>query len=306
MCGVLSLCGWTASGVDRPAERAGEPDGLGERLARGRLIEGGTPHRLIHFTFDDGPDPENTPRLLDALDEAGIKATFFFSASRFESGARRNEGSVELAREVLARGHQVGSHSVDHVKMWKLSPEELRAQLDKSARLFEEVFGKRTWLFRPPYGARSSRVDRMLAERGYTTVLWNIGLADWVERPPEALLETWHKVLARREREDGERGGVVLLHDTHAWTVEAFSLIYEDIQRRNCELLAAGEELYDVVDDLSLFHQARGEAPPGKAAGPAVPARARLQKRQARLRAQAAVRCAADEAEPAESSEAAL
>ena len=78
------------------------------------------------------------------------------------------------------------------------------------------------------------------------------------------------KVLARNQRRDGQRGGVVLLHDTHSWSVEAFRLIMRDLERRNCELLSGDEELYDVVDSLAPFFVPAAGAPPGAPAPPAV------------------------------------
>ena len=92
----------------------------------------------------------------------------------------------------------------------------------------------------------------MLAAGGYTTVMWNIGLADWVERPAEEVERTFWKVLERNERE-GQRGGIVLLHDTHAWSVEGFARILASLSERNCDLLLRGEELYDIVDSLDPF-----------------------------------------------------
>ena len=270
------------------------PAGLGQALSGGQVITGVTPHRIIHFTFDDGPDPRNTPRLLDRLDQAGVKATFFFSASRFTGQNRRHAQAPALAREVLRRGHHVGSHSVRHQRMARLRPSALRQELDASERLFGAVFGANTALFRPPFGSRNRALDRMLGERGYTTVMWNLGLADWVQRPPQDLLQTFIKVQAREARR-GSPGGVVLMHDSHAWTVEAFELIHAHLQARNCELLAQGGELFEVVDDLRDFlvpaprHGAAADAPPAR-----VPAGA-LAARQARLRARARERCGGPE-----------
>jgi len=252
-------------------------------LGNGLIISGATPHRLIHFTFDDGPHPQYTPLLLDKLDKAGIKATFFFSASRFESRHSRNKRAEQIAREVLRRGHTVGSHSVAHIRIAQLSAREALQQLDDSERLFEKVFGRRTWLFRAPFGSRSSFIDRTLAERGYTTVMWNIGMADWVSHSAEQILNTFKRVLARNEREEGQRGGVVLLHDTHPWSVEAFDLIVKFLSAENCRILEQNGELYDVVDDLSLFYQPRNQHHPSTVAPPAPSDQRLFKERQAQL-----------------------
>jgi peptidoglycan/xylan/chitin deacetylase (PgdA/CDA1 family) len=223
---------------------------LGPALPGAGLITGATPRRMLHFTFDDGPTYENTPRLLDDLDRAGIKATFFFSTSRFASRERRNAHAVELAREVARRGHQLGAHGFDHVHMARLRPPALRSELSSSEAMFQQAFGARTRWFRPPYGSRNRALDGMLREGSYLTVMWNVGLADWVAHDPDELRKIFWRVLLRNERLDGERGGVVLLHDSHDWSVQAFERIADSIAARNCQLLTQGEELYDVVDSL--------------------------------------------------------
>jgi peptidoglycan/xylan/chitin deacetylase (PgdA/CDA1 family) len=243
---------------------------LGARVQGAGVITGATTHRILHFTFDDGPDPRDTPALLDALDRIGAKATFFFSTIRFAKKNSRNAHASDLAREVARRGHPIGSHSYEHHRMHAMKPAALQEQLAKSDEHFEKIFGARTSLFRPPHGSRNEELDAMLAERRDATVMWNIGMADWVQRPPEQIRMTFFRVLERNEAERGERGGVVLLHDTHEWSIRAFELITAELQKKNCELLARGEELYDLVPDLSWFV---GE-PPAEA----------LRQRQAALR----------------------
>ncbi len=275
----------------RASRGNGQPEGLGGGLKGGLIITGATPHRLIHFTFDDGPDPELTPRLLDKLDTAGVKATFFFSASRFRAQRRHSAKTAQIAREVLRRGHSVGSHSVIHRRMARMNGATLRDQLEESDRLFRRVFGFPTHLFRPPFGSRARRVDRMLAARGYTTVLWNIGMADWVSDSAPQVLQTFRRVMARVQREKGQRGGVVLLHDTHSWSVDAFELIHAHLLTRNCELLARSEELYDIVPDLSLFFVPRGASQPPDFA-PEAPSQPEVfAARQAQLRRETKRRC---------------
>ncbi len=244
------------------------------------MVGGATPHRILHFTFDDGPDEKLTPRLLDLLDQAGWKATFFFSTSRFDPKQRRNAFAPAMALEVARRGHQLGSHGFQHQRMSRLKPPQLREQLDQSDAMFRRVFGTRTFLFRPPFGSRNAALDQMLADEGYVTAMWNLGMADWVAREPALLRMTFWRVLERNEAERGERGGIVLMHDTHAWSIDAFGLIAESIQARNCELLQnRGEELYDVVDSM---------APWVKPLSPDTHA-----KRQQDLRQRTAARCAA-------------
>ena len=192
----------------------------------------------------------------------------------------------------MRRGHVIGSHGRDHVALTRVSGEALDLQVDDADDAFFAVLGLRPRLFRPPGGARSPRTDAYLAGRGYTTVLWNVGTGDPQVDTPEAVLDSFRRVLAWREREDGSRGGIVLLHDIHRWSLEAFPRIVALVDARNCDLLRRGEELYDFVDDPALFVVRR---PEGAAASDAAPPLELepdvLAARQERARARAEARC---------------
>ncbi|HJL05253.1 MAG TPA: polysaccharide deacetylase family protein [Polyangiaceae bacterium LLY-WYZ-15_(1-7)] len=265
---------------------------VGEAFRGGRIVTGATPHRLILFTFDDGPDRRSTPRLLRYLDETGVRAVFFVTTSRIEGLGSRVDTQADILRDIARRGHLVGSHTVDHPQLPLLETDEAIAQIEESQAAIERVVGARPWLFRPPGGSRSPRVDRLLADRGYTQLLWNLGSGDFQVRTADDVVDTWRRVLERRERENGERGGIILLHDTHPWSVEAFPRIVDWLRRRNCELLDQGEELYDIVDDPALFFAARQSGDDASTeAAPATPTETVLALRQRRLRAEARQRC---------------
>jgi peptidoglycan-N-acetylglucosamine deacetylase len=261
--------------------------------AGGRIIEGATPHRLILFTFDDGPERRTTPLLLDRLDAVGIKAVFFLTASRIAGRNAAEREQATLAQEILARGHLVGSHTVDHLQLPLLDDTGATAQVLGAEQIFQRVLGFRPTLIRPPGGARSPRIDVLLAERNYTTVLWNLGAGDFQVKSANEVLDTFRKVLERRERENGDHGGIVLLHDTYAWSVDAFQLIWAELWARNCKLLERGEELYDVVSDLQYFFQPSDGAPTGTLALPARLPAPVFEERQAKLRRETAQRCSA-------------
>ena len=271
---------WASAALGQPDSTAAvERPGLAGEFLPGRILTGETRHRRIHFTFDDGPDGRTTPGLLNELDRLGIKATFFFSASRFRGVGSHVTHARDLAREVLRRGHSVGSHSADHERMRSMTLVQLQAQLEASDRLFNEIFGRRSYLFRPPWGSHSAALDALLSQRADTLVLWNLGMADWVQRPALELAQSFLRRMDRAEAETGQRGGVVLMHDTHPWSIEALPLIVNALRQRNCQLLAGSEELYDIVDDLRPWRVADD-------AWPELPAR------QAELRARTSTSCA--------------
>jgi peptidoglycan/xylan/chitin deacetylase (PgdA/CDA1 family) len=262
-------------------------DPMPEAMGHGRIVSGTTAHRTLHFTFDDGPSRRHTERLLDLLDEHHVRATFFLVARQLE-----HEEERRIARQIAARGHAIGLHSYEHERIDRMEPAALEADLDRSEALFVETFGARPFLFRPPYGHHSDTTDAIVSARGYTQVLWNLHGGDVTGHTPEAVLATFRAMLDRGERDPRGGGGVVLLHDTHPWTVEAFPLLMAELDARNCAALADGEELWDVAPDLSPWHQDLGRASAARSAR-----RMRLSEetwaaRQAELRAAAAARCA--------------
>jgi peptidoglycan-N-acetylglucosamine deacetylase len=277
---------------DAPLELAPEQahDALGHALRNGRIMTGATPHRLILFTFDDGPSRFTTPLLLDRLDAAGVRAIFFLTGSnkRGENVAERKH--QEIARETARRGHILASHGYMHQQLPLLDDTRALSELTQTEEIFEKILGKKPALFRPPGGAHSPRIDKLVAQRGYTMVLWNLGAGDFQVRTAAEVHQTWRAVLERREAQ-GERGGIILLHDTYAWSVEAFQLIVRDLLDRNCELLATDEELYDFVDDPALFFEARGTADASTVARPAKVDPRVIAARQARLRQDTEQRC---------------
>lgn len=275
----------------RPAAPSAGVAGMGEAFRDGMIMTGRTSHRLILFTFDDGPDRRNTPLLLDRLDAANVRAVFFLTAQRLLGRNLAERQQIELAREIQRRGHLIGSHTMDHEQLPLLDDAQVIQQVEGAEAVLEGILGARPWLFRPPGGARSPRIDQLLAARGYTSVLWNLGSGDFQVQTADEVFQTWLKVLERREHEFGERGGIVLMHDTYAWSVDAFQRIHDELMQRNCRLLEQGEELYDVVDDPSLFFTVRGDQHPSLEAPPAEPAPEVLAERQQELRAETALRC---------------
>jgi peptidoglycan-N-acetylglucosamine deacetylase len=267
-------------------------DSYAEAYKDGLVITGAAKNRILLFTFDDGPNKHTTPRLLEHLDAAGIRAVFFLTTSRMNGDNRREYQEREIAREIVRRGHIVASHTYDHLSLLSLESSKVRFELTESEQMFEIAFGERPWLLRPPGGNRSVRIDRLIAARGYTQVHWTLGAGDTQVKTPNEVAGTFWRVFERRERETGDRGGIILLHDIYHWSVDAFPLIVEEIRRRNCELLARNEELYEIVEDPALFFVARGDADPSDEAPAAELSPDALEARQAPLREETRQLCA--------------
>jgi peptidoglycan/xylan/chitin deacetylase (PgdA/CDA1 family) len=228
-------------------------DVTGLRFPSGLTIQGGSKHRAILFTFDDGPSRRTTPRLLDMLDDLGIKALFFVTSESFGNGNPWEREHAEIVRDIVRRGHLVGNHTETHRQLPLLGNEEIRAELAITERKLERAIGRTPRLIRPPGGALSHRVEQLLGDLGYTSVMWALYPGDLEVNTPEDLVRTFFRVLDRRERDTGDRGGIVLMHDTKRHSLEALPRLVRALQNRNCKLLERGEELYDIVDDLGYF-----------------------------------------------------
>jgi peptidoglycan/xylan/chitin deacetylase (PgdA/CDA1 family) len=229
------------------------PDATGLRFPSGLTIRGGTTHRAILFTFDDGPSRRTTPRLLDILDGLGIKAVFFVKTESFGNGNPWEREHAEIVREIVRRGHTIGNHTETHRQLPLLRNAEIEAELAVSERKIQRAIGSKPRLIRPPGGALSARVEQLLGEHGYTSVMWALYGGDLEVSTPEDVVRTFFRVLERREQEVGDRGGIVLMHDTKSHSLDAVPRLVSALQKRNCKLLEDDEELYDIVDDLGYF-----------------------------------------------------
>jgi peptidoglycan/xylan/chitin deacetylase (PgdA/CDA1 family) len=160
--------------------------------------------------------------------------------------------------------------------------------------LIARVTGRVPWLFRPPYGAMTALARDVCEARGLTQVGWTIGAADFIEQSPLGVVQTFRNKLDALEKR-GIRGGIVMLHDAKPWTAEALPFLLDWIRRRNCELLAADEELYELVDFDRFFRprrQVTGPLEPDRFYPAEEPSSADASAWQARVREDAARWCA--------------
>lgn len=161
----------------------------------------------IAMTFDDGPSPETTPRLLDILKQRNIKATFFMIGQN----AERNPAIV---KRILAEGHEIGNHSWTHPQLSKLSDDRVTEEINKTQAAIKDASGYTPVLLRPPYGAITTRQKEWIEKQfGLSVIIWSVDPFDW-KRPGASVIED--RILA------GARpGAIVLSHDIHKQTVDA-------------------------------------------------------------------------------------
>ena len=168
------------------------------------------------LTFDDGPHPEGTPTILDILDAAGVKATFFLVGEQVER-------HPDVAAEVAARGHAIAVHCHRHRVQLRLSETALRDDLDRALAAIAAATGARPTLHRPPLGIYSAAGLRITREAGLQPLLWSRWGTDWRRWTTPARI-------ARRASKDLGTGDVILLHDADHYSAK-------DSWRRTAEAL---------------------------------------------------------------------
>jgi peptidoglycan/xylan/chitin deacetylase (PgdA/CDA1 family)/outer membrane lipoprotein-sorting protein len=196
------------------------------------LVRGPQSSGVVALTFDDGPDPEFTPAVLDALDAVGAKGTFFVVGSRVAA-------APEVARGIVERGHQIGHHSYDHQWTKMFSRARLREDYERGARAIREAAGVVPRFFRPPVGIVAPEVLDMVASAGATVATWSVRPFDGrINDAPEVRRRVASKISA---------GDIVLLHDGSLRpgrvppAVAALPGILDDLKARNLRSVTLAE-----------------------------------------------------------------
>lgn len=197
--GAGSGLGWRArnAGADRAAPEAQKLAGTSSGQQR-IVWSVDTASPVAALTFDDGPDPDFTPRILEVLDAYSVTATFFSLGHNAAQHPR-------LLREVVAAGHEIGSHGWKHLNLSQTTAEETRREIVQGTELVEDHAEARVRAFRPPYGRFNEIAVRLLAERQQDMYVWS------VTRGELAWQEPWR--VARHVIESTRPGDIVDLHD---------------------------------------------------------------------------------------------
>lgn len=212
--------------------------------------------REVLFSFDDGPLPGTTDRLLPMLARAQVHAVFFVCGWRLEAEEPLRSRARRILRDIAAAGHVVGNHTVHHRVLPSLSPAEIAHEIDHNADLIEEVLGERPHLFRPPYGAYNEAVRQHTVGLHNELWLWSIDPHDYlVVGDADAVAQRVILGIANHA------GGTVLLHDTHAWSVNAVPKVLRWIEDTNRDRVARGRAPYAIMDAPRYLEGARARLP---------------------------------------------
>ncbi len=202
------------------------------RLLSGFVWEGTPDSGSMALTFDDGPDPEITPVVLDVLDEAGARGTFFMVGEQ----VRRHP---DIARLVAERGHQVGNHSLTHPRMLLMKRAEAEREIDEAGKAIFDATGIHPALFRPPYGIFDFTCAGLVREREMDMVLWTVLSGDYSDDSAEIILKRINPFI--------RPGGIVVFHDT----VKGGGVMLREILRESVRMAGERNIRLGAVEELS-------------------------------------------------------
>ena len=181
---------------------------------------------MVALTFDDGPDPVNTNRILDVLEENNSRATFFVMGYKVDS-------CQDEIRRAYEMGCQIGNHTYNHPDLTKISGDDVIWQVQHTNELLTEVIGEPAELVRPPYGAVNNQVLNTI---GTPAILWSIDTLDWKTKDPEQIVPA---VL-----DNVKDGDIILLHDVHSTTADAVEIIVPALKEMGYQLVTVEELAY--------------------------------------------------------------
>ena len=208
---------------------------------------GGTQQKKVAITFDDGPDPEWTPKILDVLKKHGAKATFFQIGVEVEK-------FPDVAHRVFAEGHEIGNHTFTHPDISSISKRYFEVELNLTERLFESKYGVKPVLMRPPYAideapdtADQVRPLEVAQDLGYISIGEKIDPNDWRENPRRPAKDIADDVLANLPPcapGNLRCGNIILLHDgggNRSQTVLALDMILTGLEKRGYQVVPVSE-----------------------------------------------------------------
>lgn len=170
------------------------------------ITDGQLPDKTLVLTFDDGPHPERTPRLLEMLKERNILVQFFLVG-------RNTLLNRDAVKAMADAGHEVGCHSFTHPDLRKLPFQSAKKEIEDGFSAINTVLGRPGHFFRYPYGAHTTDLRRYLIQTSTTEFFWNIDTLDWKHKDPDFLLNFALEQVKREGR------GVVLFHDIQPQTL---------------------------------------------------------------------------------------
>lgn len=183
----------------------------------------------IALTFDDGPHPRYTPRILDILDEYNIKATFFVVGINAEN-------YPDTIENVIKKGHEIGNHTYTHPHVSCLNSQNLKCEVEQCESAIYGLTDYKTKLFRPPEGMIDADVRSVLRSLDYKVILWDIDTRDWAHTSPQEIADNVIDNIAS--------GDIILMHDYighNSPTIEAMRIFIPQLLDKGYRFVVVSE-----------------------------------------------------------------
>lgn len=194
------------------------------------ILKGKGNKKIVALTFDDGPDRNVTPKIIDVLNEYNVKGTFFFQGDKIQN----NE---DIVRKAFKYGNQIAGHSFSHPMFTKISKEQIIRELTKTNNLINSCIGKIPVYFRPPYGDIDENTLKYLEDNS-NAIIWSLDTFDWVKGTTAAEIAKF--VVDYIEPED-----IILMHSNNGKqeTLKAVPLIIKGLKDKGYEFVTVSEML---------------------------------------------------------------
>lgn len=188
-----------------------------------------TPEKKIAISFDAAWGTDFTNDILNTLDKYNVKTTFFlvdFWVKKYP----------EVVKEIDRRGHEIGNHSTNHPYMTKLDEIQIIKELKTTEESVKNITGKRTVLFRPPFGDYNDRLIKTCSENGYFVIQWDVDSLDWKEFGVQPVVD--------RVSRNVKNGSIVLFHNNAKYVSQYLPIVLEKLQADGYEIVPISELIY--------------------------------------------------------------
>lgn len=196
-----------------------------------------TAEKKVAISFDAAWGDDHTMGILNNLDKYNVKTTFFlvkFWAEKYPNDVA----------EIQRRGHEIGNHSATHPDMTGLSSEKIVSELKATSDVIESITGKKTTLFRPPFGAYDNHVIETCESEGYKVIQWSVDSLDWKDISTQQIVE--------RVTRNVKSGDIILFHNNADHVEEYLPLVLESLQEKGFEIVPIGQLIYK--EDYQMDH----------------------------------------------------
>lgn len=211
------------------------------------IKNGNDSEKVIALTFDDGPDIDFTPQVLDILKKNDVKATFFVVGEKVE-------WNPEILKRQYNEGHEIGNHTFTHINVSKKGYNDIYNEINKTQQSIKNVIGEEPKLFRPPYRAISKAMCNIVKEKGMNIVLWSdLDPRDWSNPGVDYIVDT---IISKVQN-----GTIILLHDYNnlrnkkSQTIQALDIIIPKLKEKGYRFVIVSELINNLEKDKTMQKQ---------------------------------------------------